>query len=57
MQVFCYMLCICTRYVSSAQGDQIRESDNLKLGLQRVVTYQVGSGKQIWVLYKVSQCC
>lgn len=52
MNTFCLHVCMGVACVSSARGDEKRKSNLLKLQLQVLVSYQVGAGNQIQVLYK-----
>lgn len=48
-------VCLCTTFVSSAQGGQKRVPDTLELGLQEAVSHHVGPGHWTWNLWKSSQ--
>lgn len=52
----CLCVCVNTMCMSGTHGGQKRESEPLELELRTVVSHDVSARKQVWVLYKLSQC-
>lgn len=51
--MFCLFVCLCTRFVSRASGDQKRALDLLELELLAVMSHNMALGTKSWSSQKI----